>query len=88
MTTLERLQNILMKNYPLMREALMPEALLEDLEVDSLGVMELFFSIEDEFKLSVPNDRLDLKTIGDVVGYIDRLIAEQHDCDAKISATT
>lgn len=88
MTTLARLQNILIKNYPLTREALMPEALLEDLEVDSLGVMELFFSIEDEFKLTVPNDRLDLKTIGDVVGYIDRLIAEQHGCNTKISAAT
>jgi acyl carrier protein len=78
MTTLARLQTILIKNYPLKREALTPEALLEELEIDSLGVTELFFSIEDEFKLSVPYDSVDLKTIGDVVGYIDRLVAEQH----------
>lgn len=78
MTTLARLQTILIKNYPLEREALTPDVLLEKLDIDSLGVMELFFSIEDEFKLNVPNDKVDLKTIGDVVDYIDRLMTEQH----------
>jgi acyl carrier protein len=78
MTTLERLQEILLKNYPLAREALTADALLENLEIDSLGVMELFFSIEDEFKLNVPNEKVDLKTLGDVVDYIDHLSAQQH----------
>lgn len=78
MTTLARLQTILINNYPLAREALTPDAMLENLDIDSLGVMELFFSIEDEFKLDVPHDKVDLKTIGDVVDYIDRLMAEQH----------
>ena len=78
MTTLERLQTILLDHYPLQREALAPDAQLADLEIDSLGVMELFFNIEDEFALTVPNDKLELNTIGDVVGYIDRLIVEQH----------
>lgn len=77
MTTLERLQDILLKNYPLEREALTSDALLENLEIDSLGVMELFFSIEDEFKLNVPNEKVDLKTLGDVVDYIDQLSAQQ-----------
>ena len=82
MTTLNRLQTILINNYPVAREALTRDALLESLEIDSLGVMELFFSIEDEFKLTVPNDKVDLKTLGDVVDYIDRLAAEQHGSDA------
>jgi acyl carrier protein len=72
------LQDILMKDYPLKREALTPQAQLADLDIDSLGVMELLFSIEDEFGLDVPNDKQDLKTIGDVVAYIDRLVAQQH----------
>jgi acyl carrier protein len=78
MTTLARLQTILIENYPLQRDVLTRNALLEDLEIDSLGVMELFFSIEDEFKLNVPNDKVNLKTLGDVVDYIDRLAADQH----------
>ena len=90
MTTLARLQTILMNNYPVEREALAPDTLLEKLDIDSLGVMELFFSIEDEFKLNVPNDKTDLKTIGDVVAYIDQLMAEQHDqntIDNAVSGT-
>ncbi len=88
MTTLSRLQTILMKNYPLERDTLSRDAVLENLDIDSLGVMELFFSIEDEFKLTVPNDKVDLKTLGDVVDYIDRLAAEQHEQDATASAAT
>ena len=86
MTTLARLQTILLTNYPLEREALTRDALLEQLEIDSLGVMELFFSIEDEFKLTVPNDKVDLKTLGDVVDYIDRLTAEQQGRDTAAAA--
>ena len=52
-------------------------ARLDDLEIDSLGVMELFFNIEDEFQIKVPNEQVSLQTVGDVVTYIDRLIAEQ-----------
>jgi acyl carrier protein len=88
MSTLERLQTILINSYPLQRDALVPEARLEHLEIDSLGVMELFFSIEDEFKLSVPNEQQDLATIGDVVAYIDRLIAEQHRVDTTSGAAS
>lgn len=88
MTTLERLQTILIDNYPLTREALTPDVLLADMEIDSLGVMELFFSIEDAFALAVPNDKLELKSIGDVVDYIDRLIAEQHGGNMEPGAKT
>lgn len=88
MTTLARLQTILINNYPLEREALAPDVLLEQLDIDSLGVMELFFSIEDEFKLNVPNDKTDLKTIGDVVDYIDQLMAEQHGHNAVDNAVS
>ncbi len=79
MTTLERLQTLVIKHYPVQRENVTPSAQLQDLEIDSLGVMELFFNIEDEFQITVPNEQLALQTVGDVVAYIDRLIAEQGD---------
>jgi acyl carrier protein len=79
MTTLERLQTILMASYPLEREQLSPDAMLSSLDIDSLGVMELLFAIEDEFILKVPNDAQDLKTVGDVVRMIDDLQQSQSD---------
>lgn len=78
MDTLTRLQDILIEDYPLKRETLTREAKLADLDIDSLGVMEMLFSIEDAFRLDVPHDKIELTTIGEVVDYIDRLIAEQH----------
>ena len=43
----------------------------EDLEADSLDVVELLMSIEDEFEVEIPDEEIEnLKTIGDVVEYI------------------
>ena len=57
--------------------ALTPSAKLEDLGVDSLGVLDLLFAIEDEFHVTVPPDRVPLETLGDLVAYIDALVAGQ-----------
>lgn len=43
----------------------------EDLSADSLDVVELLMSIEDEFNVEIPDEEIEnLKTIGDVVEYI------------------
>lgn len=78
MTTLDRLKQILLAQYPLQAEAITPDASLEGLDIDSLGVMELFFAVEDEFGISVPNDKRDIKTVGDLVDYIDQLASQQN----------
>jgi len=75
--TLERLRAILVKDYKLAPEALTLDAPLEGLGIDSLGVAELLFNVEDEFKVTLPPEPVQLATIGDVVGYIDDLVAAQ-----------
>jgi acyl carrier protein len=77
-TTFERLRAILVRAYKLDPEALILEAPLEGLGVDSLGVAELFFNVEDEFRITLPPEPVQLPTVGDVVRYIDRLVAAQH----------
>ena len=43
----------------------------EDLGADSLDVVELLMSIEDEFEVEIPDEEIDnIKTIGNVVDYI------------------
>lgn len=50
---------------------------LDDLGLDSLGVVELSIRIEDEFNIVVPTRELgDWKTVGDAVRYIDRALKE------------
>jgi acyl carrier protein len=76
-TTLDRLRLLLVKDYKLDPGMLTLEAPLEVLGIDSLGVAELMFNIEDEFKVTIPGEPVALKTVGDVVNYIEGLIATQ-----------
>jgi acyl carrier protein len=77
MTTYERLQAILVKDYRLAPEALTLDAPLEGLGIDSLGVAELLFNVEDAFGIKLPPDPVQLATVGDVVRYVDDLVAAQ-----------
>ena len=49
----------------------MDTKIADDLNADSLDVVELLMSIEDEFEVEIPDEEIEnLKTIGDVVEYI------------------
>ena len=56
-TTIDRLRVLLVKDYKLDPATLVPDAPLEALGIDSLGVAELMFNIEDEFKVTIPDAR-------------------------------
>ena len=86
MTTLERLQDILIRDYGVAREAICADAALEPFGVDSLGMMELLFEIEKEFGITIPNEQVELSTVGQVVTYIDRLAAEQQINGSAVTA--
>lgn len=77
MTTYERLKEIMIKEYDVPAEKLNPSARLEDLGIDSLGVMELMFKIEEVFEVRLPPEETELHTVQDVVDYIERLSAKQ-----------
>lgn len=53
-------------------EITMESNIAEDLGADSLDVVDLIMSIEDEFNLEVPDTEVEnIKTVGDVVNYIE-----------------
>ena len=85
-TTFERLRAILVKDYKLEPEKLTLDAPLEGLGIDSLGVAELLFNVEDEFRITLPPEPVQLPTIGDVVRYIDELLAAQHGAPAGVAS--
>jgi acyl carrier protein len=82
MTTLQSMQGIFKANFDLAPEVLQREAVLEDLEIDSLSMIEVLFAVEDEFKIVVPHEpaawRGQTRTFGDLVDYVDKLITAQH----------
>ena len=53
----------------------MDTRIVEDLGADSLDVVEMLMAAYDEFGIEVPDDKIEsLKTIGDVVEYIQNEI--------------
>jgi acyl carrier protein len=51
-----------------------PEAdLVEDLDIDSLTMVEIIVSAQDKFGIEIPDaDLKDLRTVQDVVDYVQR----------------
>ena len=48
--------------------------LVEDLKADSANIMVMIMDLEDRFGITVEDDQImKLKTVGDVVRYIDKL---------------
>ena len=68
---------MMVKQFDLKLEDLTPDATLEGLGLDSLSVIEFMFNLEDELKIKMPDERVELKTLQDVVNVLDRIIAEQ-----------
>jgi acyl carrier protein len=77
MSTLETIQRMMVEQFELKPEALAPDAQLETLGIDSLSVIEFMFNIEDEFKVKLPDERVEIKTVQDIANVVDRMIAEQ-----------
>ncbi|WP_185903673.1 acyl carrier protein [Hathewaya massiliensis] len=54
-------------------EIKMESKLVEDLGVDSLEIFEIVMSLEEEFEIQIPNEDIeDIKTVGEVVAYIEK----------------
>lgn len=60
------------------------ESSLEDLGIDSLGLVESIFAIEEAFDISIPFNAnepsegdFDISSVGAIVNGISRLVAEQ-----------
>ena len=77
-TTFDRLRVMLLKDYPSTPESLTLATPLEALGIDSLGLAELLFNVEDEFAITLPPQPVALPTVGDVVAYVDALVVAQN----------
>ncbi len=49
------------------------ETTFEDIDADSLDVVELVMALEEEFDLEIADEEVEkIQTVGDVVGYIEK----------------
>ena len=52
-----------------------PETSLEELKVDSLLLLELLFEFEDRLGVKIPQDVPRPKTVGDLLGIVEKVTA-------------
>ena len=70
---LEQVKAILAEQFDVEEDKITADTdLQEDLGADSLDVVDLLMSIEDEFEVEVPDEEIEnIKTVGSLVSYIE-----------------
>ena len=72
-TTFDRLKKIIVEQLGVDEEEVTPQAsFVEDLNADSLDLVELIMSLEEEFGTEISDEDAErIRTVGDAVEYID-----------------
>ena len=70
---LEKIKVILAEQFDVEEDSLKNDTgLQDDLGADSLDVVDLLMSIEDEFEIEIPDEEIEnIRTVGDLVNYIE-----------------
>ena len=73
MDVFEKVKKILCDQLDLEEEQVTEEAeVIEDLGADSLDTVDLVMTLEEEFDTEIPDEDIEnLKTVGDIVKYIE-----------------
>ena len=69
----EKLSKLIAEHFGISADTItMDTSFVEDLNADSIDIMDLMMSVEDEFGLEEVDESAmeGIKTVGDVVGYI------------------
>ena len=68
-------------------EVTIEKSFVDDLDIDSLSMVEIAVQTEDKYGVKIPDEDLaGLRTVGDVVAYIQKLEEENPEAAAAIRA--
>lgn len=69
----EKVRQIICDQLDLEEDVVTMEAsILDDLGADSLDVVDLVMSLEEEFDIEIPDEQVEnIKSVGDIVKYIE-----------------
>ena len=73
MDTFERIRELLAEQLDIDEDKItMDSDILDDFEADSLDVVDMVMTLEDEFGVEVPDEQIEnFHTVGDVVRYVE-----------------
>lgn len=69
---LDLIKNYLDRHLDNPPENMTPESRLDEIGIDSLGLLELIFDLEDQYKISVPQDIPTPETVGQLIEIIEQ----------------
>ncbi|MDL9944304.1 meromycolate extension acyl carrier protein AcpM [Gordonia sp. ABSL11-1] len=68
-------------------EVTLEKSFVDDLDIDSLSMVEIAVQTEDKYGVKIPDEDLaGLRTVGDAVAYIQKLESENPEAAAAIKA--
>ena len=73
MTTLEKVKSLVADHLCIPVDSIKDDAdIVRDLNADSIDLVEMVMTFEDEFGISIPDEKLSsLKTVADIVKFIE-----------------
>ncbi|MDP0927281.1 MULTISPECIES: acyl carrier protein [Paracoccus] len=83
-TVKSRIKELIAEQAMLEPDQISDEATPEELGIDSLGLVESIFAIEEEFDITIPfnanepeKSEFDISTMGTIIAAVERLVAEK-----------
>ena len=69
----EKIRDLLSEQLDIPADSITPESdIIDDLEADSLTVLDMVMTLEDEFDIEIPDEDVEkLRTVGSVVSYVE-----------------
>ena len=67
----EKIADIIAEKLGVNRELIKPESTFEDMEVDSLYMLEVLLSIEEEFNVTI-EDASEIKSVADLCDLVEK----------------
>jgi acyl carrier protein len=79
MALFEQVKEIIVQELSVPEEKVKESSTFEsDLRADSLDVVELVMELEEKFEIEIPEEDFEqIRTVGDLVRYIERKLAER-----------
>ena len=70
---LEKVKMILSNQFDVEEDSITPETnIADDLGADSLDVVDMLMSLEDELDVEIPDEEIErIRTVGELVAYIE-----------------
>lgn len=76
--TLDIVKTMIAEKLEINPESIQLNSTLADIGLDSLDTFDIIFEAEDKFGIKIPNDQVNVTTIGDIVNLFDKLLLEKN----------